>query len=387
MGLRSTSRRPRDTSYTEDVAKRGLEAVRERRNSTGFDSTMRNEALAMVAGGARYKPNAETDLYGQWQQQRGFNPGAYDIGFGRGDGKYSGFDTVDALKSAVRGYSEFQREQDRMQAQALDQLANQRLNALESQYTDRRINITDDDPAQAWMQHMPQMGKIGEMPTATEAEMEMLGRNAEVQDRIDNSAKTAPAQHEYNKALDQWLAENSDKYLQASEFAQQVQDTPLRDYAMIAAQQYGVDPMIARGWYDEATQIGDFREQRDLQSMENYGLPYGEYQDALDQMQGNAQDQQDQLTADQEQQMAGEIEAFTGLPADELMRGAKIGMNDLYSVLASPDYGQYAQEIMDSGNDPDTITSVLDAVRSIDPQLYRVLTAQYGYLLDAGDGG
>ena len=387
MAPRSTSRRPRDTSYTEDVAKRGLDAVRERRNVTGYDSTMRDQALAMVAGGARYKPNAETDLYDQWHQQRGFTPGSYDIGFGRGDGKYSGFDTVDALKSAVRGYSEFQREQDRMQAQALDQLANQRLDELESQYTDKRINITDDDPAQAWMQHMPQMGKVGEIPTATEAEMEMLSRNADVQDRIDNSAQTAPAQHEYNKALDQWLAENSDKYLQASEFAGEVQDTPLRDYAMIAAQQYGVDPMIARGWYDEATQIGDFREQRDLQSLENYGLPYGEYQDALDQFQGQAQDQQEMLSDEQEQQLRGAIEAFTGLRADDLMNGAKINMTDLYSVLASPDYGQYAQEIMDSGNDPDTITSVLDTVRSIDPQLYRVLTAQYGYLADAGDGG
>jgi len=387
MALRSTSRRPRDTSYTEDVANRGLDAVRERRRSTGFDSTMRNEALSMVAGGARYKPNAETDLYDQWHSQRGFTPGSYDIGFGRGDGKYSGFDTVDALKSAVRGYSEFQREQDRMQAQALDQLANQRLDALEGQYGERRINITDDDPAQAWMQHMPQMGKVGEIPTATEAEMEMLSRNADVQDRIDNSAQTAPAQHEYNKALDQWLAENSDKYLQASEFAGEVQDTPLRDYAMIAAQQYGVDPMIARGWYDEATQIGDFREQRDLQSMENYGLPYGEYQDALDQFQGQAQDQQEMLSDEQEQQLRGEIEAFTGLRADDLMNGAMINMTDLYSVLASPDYGQYATEIMDSGNDPDTITSVLDTVRSIDPQLYRVIVAQYGYLVDAGDGG
>lgn len=387
MAPRSTSRRPRDTSYTEDVAKRGLDAVRERRNATGYDSTMRDQALAMVAGGARYMPNAETDLYDQWHQQRGFTPGSYDIGFGRGDGKYSGFDTVDALKSAVRGYSEFLREQDRMQAQALDQLANQRLDELESQYTDKRINITDDDPAQAWMQHMPQMGKVGEIPTATEAEMEMLSRNADVQDRIDNSAQTALAQHEYNKALDQWLAENSDKYLQASEFAGQVQDTPLRDYAMIAAQQYGVDPMIARGWYDEATQIGDFREQRDLQSLENYGLPYGEYQDALDQFQGQAQDQQEMLSDEEEQQLRSEIEAFTGLRADDLMNGAKINMTDLYSVLASPDYGQYAQEIMDSGNDPDTITSVLDTVRSIDPQLYRVLTAQYGYLADAGDGG
>jgi hypothetical protein len=166
-----------------------------------------------------------------------------------------------------------------------------------------------------------------------------------------------------------------------------VQDTPLRDYATIAGQAYGIDPMIVRGWYDEASQIGDFREQRDLESLDNYGMPYGEYEQALTDMQQQGEQAQEQYTADEEAAYRAEIEAFTGLPADDLLNGAKVGLADLYNTLASPDYQAYASEIMASENDPDTINEILDNVRAIDPMLYRVMTAQYGYLADAGDGG
>jgi hypothetical protein len=388
MAPRSLTRRPRDSSYTEDVAKRGLDAVRERKNSTGYDRTQRDQALALVASGARYPANADTDLYSDWRGTRGFMPSSYDINYGRTDeGKYAGFKTAGDLKAATLGYAEFEREQDRAQAQALAMLADQRLGALEDEYTDRRINITDDDPAQAWMQHMPQMGKVGEIPTSTPAEMEMLSRNAEVQDRIDNSDKTAPAQHEYNAALDQWLAENSDKYLTAQEFAGEVQDTPLRDYATIAGQAYGIDPMIVRGWYDEASQIGDFREQRDLESLDNYGMPYGEYEQALTDMQQQGEQGQEQYDQQTEDAMRAQVEADTGLPADELLNGARITLPDLYEVTGSADYLNYVNDIAEAQYDPDTINEILDNVRPIDPMLYRVLFAQFNYLADTGNGG
>lgn len=366
------SNKPRNESFTQDVIARGADAFKDRRTSQQYDRSMYQQAFQQMGG--QYQPYQQSGQYDQWRQQQGFMPDNYTPTFGRtDDGAYAGFKTQGLLQAAVKGAGESLRDQDRYQAQALQQMADQQLQSVMSQY---EAGQKDTDPVKAaQMQHMPSPGSSSDMDPMTLLRADRMNRDADREQR----AKLA-----HNEDVARWAADAADPYYEAIDFAQQVENTPLRDYATKAAAMYGVDPMVARGWYDEKSQLGDYRDQRDLESIDNFGAPYSDYQQAYNQMTRQDEQMANEATDAEEQQARDYISQVSGIDPTALASGAKMDMPTLFSVVSSPAYEQAMAEL-DQQSDADGINSVLEAVFQQDPEIYRVLQAQYGWQADAYD--
>ena len=107
--------------------------------------------------------------------------------------------------------------------------------------------------------------------------------------------------------MNDWRDNAPDQWLDAGDPANQIGMTPLRDYAMQAGGMLGIDPNLVAGWYPEASQIGDFQDQRDLEALNATGMTYDEYQRALSQFDQQNQDMAGQYQDAYDQQMADDV--------------------------------------------------------------------------------
>lgn len=385
----SSASRPANDEYTRDVAARGVAAVRDRRQASQYTPNNRDAAIEHLMS-TGYSSLGQTDGYDEWAQSQGFRPQGYDIAVGQGDGKYGGFDTLGMLQAAVDGRAEMSREQSRSQADQMSALAEQYLAQTEQQYgasmDGARQGMTDAtgyspegaatrDLLHSAMPFMdePNQGMFGAMGRAV-AKIPQIGYDQGV------------ARHEAD--LNGWLAETTDPYQEALATAAQIKETPLREYGMKAAAEYGVDPMLAAGWYPEASQIKDFTDQRDLGAINQFGMTQNEYEQMLAEM--TTQDEQaqaDELDA-QQQQVADYIGSVTGMDATQLAQAAELDTNMLYSVVTDPAYEALNTELYSIIQQPiegpddeksmrEQVTEAMGRAAS-DPVLYRVLAAQWG---------
>lgn len=206
-----------------------------------------------------------------------------------------------------------------------------------------------------------------------------------------NAAATTNSISDYQQSLNDWLASASDPYLNAEEAAQRIQQTPLRDYAQIAGAQMGIDPSLVAGWYPQSSQVGDYTQQRDLQSIQDYGMPYSEHTSLDNRQQSDADQAATQATKDQtaanEQAQLQLIGDTTGLDGKQLAATTNMTLEQVANIVADPIYQQKAGEIQDKINDPtfidpnnpDSGQGVIDILNELrtDPELYALLSAQF----------
>ena len=368
---------PKDSSYTQDVIARGLQAVRDRRSANSGDRTQWQDAFNQVLGGNQYVGNRGG--YDQFAQARGMNPGNYEVRYGQTDeGDYSGFKNASDLWNAVEGKARMARDEDQLKATAMQQLIDKRLGYIEDGYT--KNAVTDDGVDRSRQQHMPSPG-AGNMMDEIVAAQPLNDQSIAPEQRI-LSKKNAP--------LNEWLATTSEPYMQALETMQAIQQAPITDYTAMAGAEYGVDPNIMRGRFDEQVANNDFRTLRDQESINNYGAPYSEYQSAMDQMQREGEQQDQQAVEDdqaaQDQQMDEVVRTRTTYPLADLAQMSDASEYDVFTRVNSTQYDEYDMALQDalaSGSpNPNEIQGIFDEIRFADPILYRVLAAQYGDLID-----
>lgn len=378
----SMLRPPPQSHQTAAVAQQGRAAIDARRQAANYGLTQQNLGLQdLYAGGAPTHPG-QTDAYTQWVQQQGFGQQDYPQTFGRTDsGAYAGYKTEGELKAALLGRSELARESDMAQADALKSTLNGRLDDLGSQYNDSAASpIGANIAALASLgQHASQVGSLrgqvpgwGQAPLLRAADRSSL--IADVQQR-----KTG----DYLNNLDSWYAQQADPLVTGMETANQIEQTPTRDYATKAGADLGIDPALVAGWFPMASEIPDAAAQRNLESLHTYGLPYSEQQGALADM-ATQQSQQTKMAAeDQQQQMADDILGATSMDAGAISSKADLPVDEVHNIIQTPEYADAAQQIEQALAipDPDAADKQFqDIVESLanDPALQRLLVAQYG---------
>ena len=390
--------RPKDTDLTRDIAKNGIDALRRAREARQYGALTRQEQLQKMAMGGQRAPRG-TQQYDQFREARGFGSMDYAVtGYGRGDGKYSGFDNRSDLMAATQGYGEYQQSQDRSMAAALEQLANQHLDSIDSQWTkNREANDARIAPLNADITHRQVMphpgyeykppstggGGFGARGDASPRNPMESANEANMTQDARGRAELDPM-YEYQQALNDWAGSESSRYVDAIDTAQAVRDTPLRDYELSAAQAYGVDPFLAAGWFDQSSQLSDASNQRDLESMQQFGMPFDEYQKVLDQMQSDAEGQQEAYTQYDEQAMNDAIYSITSMDPKALASAAQVPADQLYNIIASPDYQQGNEAIGQAvnANNQEQIDTLFAEIKRRNPVLARVLDAQWSYLND-----
>ena len=88
----------------------------------------------------------------------------------------------------------------------------------------------------------------------------------------------ADARHKYEKELAKWYTTQSNVAENYLEAAQQLENTPLSSLASrLATSSYGMNPDLAAGKFG-ALDTSYYTQQRDRTSLQQYGLPYAEYQ-------------------------------------------------------------------------------------------------------------
>ena len=351
-------RRPINTDYTKQVAEQGMAAVNARKTGALFDPTNYNAALSWLAS-TGYGPSTSRDAYNEWMQGRGFSPSNYAITVGRGNGKYGGFQTLGLLKDAVRGQSELMRSADRASADQLSSLAKQYLDQAEQMYNDKQArtnaSIANINPAAYRAVGFSQAAK-------------------------DATAPGYAAPHAFDEA-NKWLGETTDPYLSALELASQIRQTPLRNYATLAGANYGVDPNIIAGWFPEASTVTDFRQQRDLQALNNYGMTQSEYEQYLA---GQLKDQaanDEALGQQQEQQYLDFIAQQTnGLDGKQIAAAVDMTVPQLTSLMTEDGFQEGYNRLLQAIDTPADTASMQAEVRNIldhyanDPALYGTLS-------------
>ena len=442
----------RNTSRTDAIRRNGLQGLRdwEQSRQGAADPTMRRQFLE---SGGRPLSGADNPFYEQWS--RGSTaPTQYDVLYGRTpEGDYSGFKNASDLKAAVQGYGETLRNEDRDRALAMQQLAEQYLGQMETDYEKNYVRGVPTREEIARTQHMPSPGSPSEMaaiaqvapqvevdprvygghmpspgspsemealmafqtpgtiPTSGQADLvaQMRGandylstqtrRNADEASRrnADESANrrlademaavnTAGARlsaetaddRAYNDALNSWLADNAGQYQDAIDAADLVMQEPGRDYWLKAAAEYGVDPNIARGWYDEASMIRDFTEQRDLAAIDQYGMPYSEFQGFIGDQQRAEDAAVDDAAAADEQAMDQYVQDVTGFDPQQLATSADVNVPMLYDLVSTPEFQEATSAIINAAANPDDVQGILDQWMEQDPVLYRVLDSMFG---------
>lgn len=379
----SSAARPANDEYTRDVAARGVAAVRDRRQASQYTPNNRDAAIEHLMS-TGYSSLGQTAGYDEWAQSQGFRPQGYQIAVGQGDGKYGGFDTLGMLQAAVDGRAEMSREQSRGQADQMSALADQYLAQTNESYLHELLasrNKIADSVGYESTDYAPPAPGAAESPSGWWGAM---GRAVEEVPRLAYNT----AMKDHAAELNGWLAETTDPYQEALATAAQIKETPLREYGMKAAAEYGVDPMLAAGWYPEASQIQDFTDQRDLGAINQFGMTQNEYEQMLAEM--TTQDEQaqaDELDA-QQQQVADYIGSVTGMDATQLAQAAELDTNMLYNVVTDPAYEALNTELYSIIQQPiegpddeksmrEQVTEAMGRAAS-DPVLYRVLAAQWG---------
>lgn len=422
------------TDYTRDVIARGSQAVLDRAKGLSFDKTQGTQGLdwAQQTG---LPVNDPTDAYMEWYASKGFQPSGGPVTFGQTPkGAYSGFKTEGDLKAAITGRADQERMQDRDTAQQQFNDASGTLNQLGTAYDQQRTQkdqeVASLAPSVAGMGlgHTEGSGAPAGWGVGTQQHLEdrpatldpsthaivpamngVLVRGTDAGHLVgprpgDDTQAAADADRvmqldAHGEQLKQWLATSAQPELDTMNTARQIGNTPLRDYQQQAGSQYGVDPNITAGWFPESTDVTDYTNQRNLQSINDYGVPYSDFQGYLadqQQQQDAAAKQQTtdqaaadkQATAAQAAQISDIVGQATGLDANQLEQSVNMTPDQVAQVVTDPTYQQATADlnsvVQADGFDPNgkddvaAVNAVLDqpAIRQ-NPQLLAILLQVY----------
>jgi hypothetical protein len=386
------------SQYTEMVRQRGLAGVREARQQLRYGSAGVNAALTQGRTPIYAQPaKADSELYDRWQRQ--VTPAAkpeteYMLGRTE-EGPYAGFKTQGLLQSATRGRAETIRRQDDEVFGALDQMAGDKLDRLEKEYSNqqeavrsgiRRDDIVDAD-RQSIRSNMEYMSGRFANPVAG-----MQQRQKAFTTRVDDGRVDADPY--VQDELNPWLETASTPLLEQQAFAAQVRRTPIAEYAQRAGAEYGVDPNIVGGWYTDASAVGDARDRRDLDMLDTTGMTWADTQSALNAMERDQTQMDNSVMSAEDQMLEDEIVQATGGLASgrELVSETGMTMTDVADVLATDAFAEYSAAIYDAlatndaGTVEDTVTSVMDTAAFQDPGLFNILQVLYkDYIPDTYD--
>ncbi len=134
---------------------------------------------------------------------------------------------------------------------------------------------------------------------------------------------------QYSSQLADWYAEQAKPAEDYLATASQIENAPASELAAtIATRQYGMNPNLALGKFGTLDTEYSNR-QRDLLSMQEYGMPYQQYQD-----QQKAQRDQAKLITDQNMAtMTSTIQGLTGLSAKRLSETTGQTVDQMYGTL------------------------------------------------------
>lgn len=439
----NTQRTGPQSDYTRAVAEGGVEALKQVRQQHrhGVQGAQQNYSDTGVFSYSQPTASGDNELFNQWLSQvspQGTPEGGYAYGQ-TAEGKFAGFQNQGTLQAAIRGRAQNVRGQDQEMFTALEQMANQGMDGLTSEYDTRRQENTDTERYARQIPTLPDVkptltpgvvssgtgmrqppkpsgftygmddnyqpvsgppggdGSLDDLvasgavvtaakPGQARSTAEGLTRSdSAAADRYTGMAEMQAKTDYVNKDLNPWLADESAPLLEQQEFAQSGLSTPISLYAQRAGAEYGVDPNVVAGWFPETMAIGDARDQRDLAFLEQTGMTSAEYEQALNalEMEQNAaaNEQGDQQT--QAIDMAGyELTGGQALPS-ELAKTVNLPVEDVYAILDSADY-QFAQNSInealstqDLGYIEETMISVLDGAAYTDPAMLNILTSIY----------
>jgi hypothetical protein len=369
--------------YTTDVKTRGLQAVLDRRNSRAYGNTNARAGLDQVLQSGQ-PARSHSAAYDDWLASQ--RPADYAPIYGRTDeGDYAGYKTASDLKAALTGIAEEERGRDRAFFGQLGSDAESMLDRATTDYTsqyDQIIGGRDADiskiikdvdsmkaPAGSMSPNRWKRAFAPEEQVATATEWDRMAASYA-------GRATAELAGEDRTELNEWLGDTTDPYLAQAEFAEQGFNTPIQEYGLRAGAKVGVAPELVRGWYDDAGNIDDFRDQRDIESIDTYGLPYNEYASALSELEreyvarqtaeANAEEdyqaEYEQASADQ---LNSAIFQATGQDGAQLAETANVTPEQAYSIIADPAFQQYDSEIrtvLEMGGNPDDIAEAVEEV-------------------------
>lgn len=393
------------SAYTLDVIARGSQAVKDRAAGASFDRTQAPQALDWAQQtGLTADP---TQQYVDWASQRFAGAGQQPVTFGQSaKGAYSGFKTEGELKAALGGRAQQYRQEDQQHAAQQYGSASDDLNGLLSQFD------TQQDRTRAALAPAALSGAgiglghvTGHAPTTWGGPDVLTAEGPTASDtrHRQNDLDYANQLGAYNDRTKQWLADASQDPLQQMDTARQIESTPVSQYAGLAGADYGIDPTLVAGWFPQSADVTDFNTQRNLQSINDYGMPYsdvtsyrnqGDQAAAADQRQA-ATDQTaaaKQAADDQQAQIAQVVGDATGQDVTQLAQATNMTPVQVAQVVADPSYQQASSDLQsvlfdpafDPSNqqDADAVNAVLDqpAIRQ-DPQLYAMLLQVYGNYL------
>ena len=229
-------------------------------------------------------------------------------------GKYGGFYSGGDLDAAIRG-STFNLKENI--AGQLESIANTRMSTLDSM----RAKATADAQRQIFSNKYnfisPSMAGIRVTP----------GKAVTPGDWVD---KYVNPLRQYSSQLANWYSEQAKPAEDYLATASQIQNAPASELAAtIATRQYGMNPNLALGKFGTLDAEYSNR-QRDLLSMQKYGMPYQQYQD----QQKALLDQQKLITNKNMATMTTEIQNRTGLSAKRLSETTGQTVDQIYDSLA-----------------------------------------------------
>jgi hypothetical protein len=371
---RKVEQKWRNDQRTRDVAERGAAALQDRRAAASYGRTDSSQALdSLLQGVPTGGGNATVDA---WQQSRFGGIGGQPVVLGQSDGDYAGFKTQGMLQAAILGRAESLRAQDRQQA---DQYAEQ---------ADQYYGQVGDMYGTALNQALNSLVGTVESTNPKNADGLLTGSPQMAYGTRKQEVDSNP----YFGYLQDWQNDAREPYVQALEAAQQIEQTPLRDYGMLAGSEYGVDPNVVGGWYSEAEVLDDYSQQRDLESLDLYGMPYDELQTY----------QQDRLGAEDEnaaaEQDAYELaldEAVSSLGFDPgyLQQETDLTNEQIVAVMQDEVFNQLDAEVAASfeEGDPKAIGEALndafEKAMMYDPAVARLLDVKWSdyYVAPAGN--
>ena len=228
-------------------------------------------------------------------------------------GKYAGFYSGGDLDAAIRG-STFNLKENI--AGQLESIANKRMSTLDSMRGKALADASRQIYANKYNFISPSMAGTRVTP----------GQAVTPGDWVD---KYVNPSRQYRSELANWYAEQAKPAEDYLATASQIKNAPASELAAtIATRQYGMNPNLALGKFGTLDTEYSNR-QRDLLSMQEYGMPYQQYQD-----QQKAQRDQAKLITDQNMAtMTSTIQGLTGLSAKRLSETTGQTVDQMYGTL------------------------------------------------------
>jgi hypothetical protein len=253
-------------------------------------------------------------------QQRG----SLGPGYGQYDeGNYSGFRNRSDLEDAVLGRTYELQDYGRelggtIESQAQRGIAEAELRARQQQ---RLIGVD----AQTARDDSGLFGARTTAPGASEAAQMSAYQTPE--DLTDYAAEMA-----------KWKESETGRLCDVGAAGQQIANVPISQLAQVSAGEYGIDPYLARGWFDQGLDAKQLARERDSESIRQYGVPYKEYQATLE--------QQGKDTEAQAQEMFNQdVYSRTGVAGDELAQKSGLAPEQVLGIMDDPMFTSLTDEV------------------------------------------